>query len=48
MNKWLHLACKAFVNDCSVGLALIILGFIGGWMSQSIWMLLTDLYVRIR
>ena len=47
MKRWLHVAVKTFVNDCSVGLALITIGFLLGWLSQSIWMLLTNLYVRI-
>jgi len=47
MKRWLHMFLKTIVNDCSVGMALIILGFILGWMSQSIWLLITNLYVRI-
>lgn len=41
------MATKTFVNDCSIGLTLIVLGFALGWMSQSIWMFLSNLYVRI-
>jgi hypothetical protein len=48
LGKWLRIATKAFVNDCSIGLTLIILGFLLGWMSQSVWLLLSSLYVRIR
>jgi len=47
MKNWLYLAVKAFVNDCSIGFTLIIIGFLLGWMSQSIWVFITNLYVRI-
>gem|GEM_PF-6879441 len=30
MKKWFYIAFKAFVNDCSIGLTLIIIGFIAG------------------
>jgi len=39
MNKikqWLYLATKAFVNDCSLGLMLIIIGFICGMCFTSL------------
>jgi hypothetical protein len=43
MKQWLYLMLKAFVNDCSVGLTLIILGFLLGWMSQNIWVFIRGL-----
>jgi hypothetical protein len=47
MKRWLHTFIKTVVNDCSIGMALIVIGFILGWMSQSIWIFITNLYVRI-
>ena len=36
-KKWFHLAIKAFVNDCSIGLALIALGFTAGMCCTALW-----------
>ena len=36
-KKWMHWAVKAFVNDCSIGLALIALGFVGGLCFHTLW-----------
>jgi len=47
MKNWLHVFLKTIVNDCSIGMMLIIIGFVLGWMSQSVWLFLTSLYVRI-
>jgi len=30
MKEWFRLLFKTFINDCSVGLFLISLGFLGG------------------
>jgi hypothetical protein len=37
MKNWLYWAIKAFVNDYSIGLSLIVIGFILGWCSQVVW-----------
>jgi hypothetical protein len=36
-KKWIYWAVKAFVNDCSIGFALIALGFIGGLCFNILW-----------
>lgn len=37
MREWLRLAVKTFVNDCSIGLFLILIGFIGGLCYNILW-----------
>ena len=42
-KKWIHLVIKTFVNDCSIGLTLIILGFIAGVCYNTLWTFFTKL-----
>lgn len=37
MKEWLRLACKSFINDCSIGLFLIAIGFVGGLCYNILW-----------
>jgi hypothetical protein len=43
IKQWLNLAIKTFVNDCSIGLFLIILGFILGLCYNILWNFFTKL-----
>jgi hypothetical protein len=43
LKKWMHWAAKAFVNDCSVGLALIVLGFTAGMCFNALWVFIMKL-----
>jgi len=37
IKEWFRLAFKTFINDCSIGLFLILLGFTLGLMFHTIW-----------
>jgi len=46
MKNWLYKVTKIIVNDCSVGMFLIVIGFLLGWMSQSIFTLISSIVKR--
>ena len=46
IKRWLYIATKAFMNDCSVGTALIIIGFIGGVCYNILWNFFKHLFVK--
>ena len=37
IKEWIRIAVKTFINDCSIGTFLILLGFISGLMFHVIW-----------
>jgi hypothetical protein len=46
IKDFFYWAFKAFVNDCSVGLFLITIGFIGGLCYNILWNFLKHLFVK--
>lgn len=48
MKKWINVVIKTFVNDCSIGLALIVLGFIAGVCYINLFHFLQNIFMSIK
>jgi hypothetical protein len=46
MKRWMHWALKAFVNDCSIGFTLIVIGFMAGICYNILWNFFLSLWQR--